>query len=217
MPDPVIHSTAILDEGLGPIVLGESCKIGPYVVLVGPLHILDNVKIGAHSVIGSEPEHRRAEALLEPVVIGSHTTIREHVVVNRGIVGDVQTSIGSGCYLMHGCHVGHNSVLENDVTLAPFVVLAGHSTIMVGATLGIGVGTHQHSTVGSYAMVGMGVQVQRDVNPGLTMAAIPARWLGRNNLGMRRNQVTQEQLYSESQRFSKASKRPKVVEEGDPQ
>jgi UDP-N-acetylglucosamine acyltransferase len=179
----------ILDETRGRVHIGEGCTIASSAVLVGPLRIGARCRISHGVVIGEDGEHRsRASAGI--ITIGDGCTIREHVVIQRGLEGDDDrgwgTHVGSGALLMHGCHVAHDCLVGDGVTMSPSVVLGGHTVVGDWATLGIGAATHQRVTIGGLAMVGMGAVVLRDVWPCRTVVGIPARDVGENVVGLAR-------------------------------
>jgi UDP-N-acetylglucosamine acyltransferase len=168
---PAIHPTAVLE---GDVVVGAGASIGAFCLLRGPIEIGAGARLGAHCAIGTEAEHRRKPSR-GAVRIGARAVLGDHVVVTRG-TGERDTSIGAGSYVMGHGHLCHDVVLEEDVTLAPGVVLAGYVRVHRGATLGAGARAHQHTTIGGYAMIGMGAVVTRDVAPLCLAAGVPARF-----------------------------------------
>jgi UDP-N-acetylglucosamine acyltransferase len=167
-----VHATAVLE---GDVRLGEGATVGAFSYLRGPIVVGAGTHIGVHCVIGTDGEHK-TRAPSGVIAIGAHTIIRELTVIQRG-TGDRDTTIGDGCYIMDHCHVAHDVVIADGVTLSPNVVLGGHTRVHEGATVGIGAITHQFSTVGAYAMIGMGAIVTRDVPPFCLVAGNPARFL----------------------------------------
>jgi UDP-N-acetylglucosamine acyltransferase len=167
-----VHPTAVLE---GDVILGDDVVVGAMAYLKGPIVIGEETSIGVGCVIGTEGEHKtRPPAGV--IRIGKRSTIRELTVIQRG-TGDRDTSIGDDCYLMDHCHIAHDSVVHDGVTISPNVVFAGHTHVHEGATVGISVVTHQFSTIGAFAMVGMGSVITRDVQPFCVVAGNPARFL----------------------------------------
>lgn len=124
-----VHDTAIIGPG---VELGEDNVVGPYAVVTGPCRIGDRNWIGAHAVIGAAAEIRGREPGLPwggetvdlGVEVGDDTTLREFTTVHTGTVR--VTRVGSRCYVMNKVHVGHDSLIGDDVTLAASATLAGH-------------------------------------------------------------------------------------------
>lgn len=170
-PSAQIHPTAVLD---GEITIGADAIVGAYVVLQGPVVVGARSRIYPGCVLGTEPEHRRAGPQGR-VLIGEATVLREHCVIHRG-TGSRETTIGSRCYVMNQVYVGHDGLVEDDVTLSAHVALAGNVQILQGANLGMSVTVHQHSVIGAYAMVGMSAVVTRDIPPFCLVAGNPARF-----------------------------------------
>jgi len=70
--------------------------------------------------------------------------------------------------------------------------------------------THQKTTIGAYAMIGMGSVVVRDVPVGVKVVGNPARMIGMNEVGLERSGVTSEELLAEDERFERLSERGMV-------
>ncbi len=178
-----VHPTAVIT---GDVEFLGRAEVGAHVYLEGPLLIEDGVKIYPGCVIGCRAESYGEGTSDAPIHIGAGTVLREKVVIQRSLSGGRPTSIGENCYIMDGCHVAHDCRVDDEVTMAPKVVLGGHSTIMFRANLGIGSMTHQFVTVGAYAMVGMGSVVIHDIRPGAKVCGSPAEIYGKNDFGLRK-------------------------------
>ena len=166
-----VHPSAVL---VGDVDLAADVSVGPFCYLQGPLVVGAGTRIYPHCVIGTEGEHK-TRVPAGTIRIGAGVTIREHVVIQRG-TGDHDTEVQDGCYVMDHCHIAHDVLVEREVTLSPNVTLGGHTHVLFGATIGIGAMTHQFSTVGAYAMIGMGAVVTRDVPPFCLVVGNPARF-----------------------------------------
>jgi UDP-N-acetylglucosamine acyltransferase len=196
-----IHPTAVIGEG---VELGEDNVIGPYTVILGPARIGDGNWIGPHVTIGTPGEDRGgphpvawAEAPAgDPaadghgVVVGDRNRIREYVSIQQGTWRT--TTVGSDGYLLRGSHVGHDVVVDDQVTLACNVLLGGHTHVWSFANLGMGTVVHQGGRIGPGAMVGMGSAVRREVGAFTISVGNPARVTGVNQVGLDRRGVSEE-------------------------
>ena len=185
--DNSIHPTAIV----GPNVkMGKGNYVGPYCILSGHIEIGDDNKFLAHVSVGLPPQHRgfaiEVDKLEEKgtVKIGSRNIFHEYVTIHQP--WHELTSIGSDCFLMAYAHVPHDAILEDSITMANNVQIGGHSILMKGCTIGLSACIHQFSVIGSYAMVGMGSVVGKNVIPFNTYAGSGPKRLGINEVGMKR-------------------------------
>jgi UDP-N-acetylglucosamine acyltransferase len=195
----VIHPTAVIGDSVS---LGKGNFIGPYTVIEGKTLIGDNNWFGSHTVIGTPPEHREYhdpnnhKTFSGSVIIGSNNVFKEHFSVALPTSKE-KTVIGSHCFFMHGSHVGHDCEVKDEVTLAPYVVLAGFVKVGSAATLGIGTAIHQKCIVGGLAMVGMNSTVIENILPLRLVAGSPARTIKINSIGMQRKGILDEPRISE--------------------
>ena len=184
-----VSTSAFIGPG---VELGVGVSVGPFAVLVGPTRIGDHVRIGPGAHVGGAPEIasvRQNDAWAgdldhHEVRIGSHSVLRDHVVVHHGSVRP--TTIGDGCQVFSRVYVAHDVHVGDGVTLSAGVSLGGHVTVRARANLGLNVSVHQRRVVGGLAMVGMGTPVVRDVPPFATVYGVPARVQGVNRFGMER-------------------------------
>ncbi len=187
----LIHSTAIIGPNVS---LGYNNYIGPNSVILGNTEIGDENWVGPNVVIGTPPEHRGINThrfLIDQPVgkvkIGNMNVIRENSVIQMP-TGET-TAIGNECYLMDGVHLGHDVVIQNNVTVAPKVTFAGHVFVQNGATIGIGVAVHQFRVIGALSMVGMNSSVTMHVKPFSTYAGSPARYIKPNSIGLAKSGI----------------------------
>lgn len=162
-------------------------KIGTGNIIYHGVTIGKNVEIGdsnviyPYAVIGTDPEHKSFFGKeTKGVKIGVGNVIREFVTINSGTFQD--TLIGSNCWLLRGSHVGHDSVIEDLVTLSCNVLIGGESQVCEGANLGLGAAVHQRSIIGHYSMIGMNsvVPKTREVLPLMKYAGSPIEHIGKN-------------------------------------
>ena len=193
-----IHDQSSVDNRRGAVIVHPGAIVEVGARLCGPVTLMSGVHVFPGSVIGCEAEHRHAASDWQtPLVIGARTIVREHCVIQRGIMHSGahdaifdQTRIAEGVYLMAHSHVAHNCQIEADATISTHAVLGGHVRVMQGAFLGLNSAVHQRCVVGSYALVGMGSVVIGHVAPGTKVAGVPARHLGANTIGLERAGVS---------------------------
>ncbi len=89
-------------------------------------------------------------------------------------------------------HVAHDCVLEEHVTLANSVQLAGHVHIEEHATVGGSSPIHQFVRIGRYAFIGGGSRVPQDVPPYTRAAGNPLKLYGINTIGLTRAGLSPE-------------------------
>jgi UDP-N-acetylglucosamine acyltransferase len=184
-----IHKTAIIDRRAeladrvvvgpyavvdGPAVIGAGTSIGPHAVLEGAVTLGEGCRVFSHAVLGTIPQDLKFEGEESDLTIGSGTTIREFVTVNRGTKASGTTRVGNNCLLMAYSHVAHDCALGDNVVLANCATVAGHVAI------------------GEYAYIGGMSRVSQDIIPyGLT-ASDPTRVVGINVIGLQRRGIPAE-------------------------
>jgi UDP-N-acetylglucosamine acyltransferase len=188
-PTAKVHPTAIIE---GDVTIGARTVIDPYCYIKGPVEIGEDNHLYPFVVIGTEPEHT-SKPPVGTIVIGHKNTLHAYTLVSRGI-GDRDTRIGDGCFLMDHVHLSHDTVLGNGVTVAHNVVFAGHTRVHDNANIGVNAIFHQFTTVGSYAMIGMGSVVTKDVPPFAMVSGCPAKFMRFNARGVQRAGVEPSEL-----------------------
>lgn len=204
-----VHPTAIIaaEATLHPTVrVGAYATIGPHVsigenTVVGPhCHIEGNTTIGADNKlspfvsIGCPPQDIKFGGETTFIRIGSGNHFREFVTIHLGEGAGTTTIIGDHNLLMAYVHIAHNCVVGNHVIMANCATLAGHVKVGDRAVLGGFSGIHQFCQVGSMVMIGGMTKVTKDVPPYIKIDGNPARVIGLNTVGLKRNGVPKESV-----------------------
>jgi acetyltransferase-like isoleucine patch superfamily enzyme len=71
-------------------------------------------------------------------------------------------AIGANVTLWSGNHIGHHSIIEDDVFLASHVVVSGGVRIGQGSFVGVNVTIRDHVTIGKKCVLGAGAVVLED-------------------------------------------------------
>jgi UDP-N-acetylglucosamine acyltransferase len=145
--------------------LGPGCRLGPRVALRGPATIGAGNVFHPNVAVGGEPQDLQPPAPDGRIEIGDGNVFREAVTVHRPKRPGGVTRIGDRNRLHFASHVGHDSVLGNEVILCTFAVLGGHTVVEDGAWIeGLG-GTHQFVTVGRWSWSRSHIPITEDVPP----------------------------------------------------
>jgi UDP-N-acetylglucosamine acyltransferase len=202
-----IHPTATIDPTaeigddveIGPYtVVGEEAVIGrgtrlrPHVVIEPYVTIGAGCDIFSGAVLGGIPQDRKFHGEKSYLKIGDDNIIREHVTIHRAAGAGEDTLIGDNNLIMAYCHIGHNCVLGNGITMASFTGISGHALIEDQANFGGYVGVHQFVRVGRLAMIGGISKVVQDVPPFMMADGRPCEVVGLNVRGLRRSAVSNQ-------------------------
>lgn len=191
-----IDPTAVIadDVEIGPFsVIGPRCRIGPGCRLHNNVTLHANVELGAANeiypgaVVGGIPQDKKYAGEESCVVIGSRNVIRENVTIHSGTkLGKGRSVIGDRNLIMAGCHIAHDCIVEDDVTMANNVLLGGHVRVERFASFGGLAAVHHFVTIGQHAFVGGLTRVSQDVPPYMLVEGNPSRIWTINRVGLRR-------------------------------
>lgn len=207
-----VHPTAAIDPkaALGPgvevgpyavigpeVILGKDVRIHSHAVLTGKTEIGEGCEIYPFAVLGAPPQDKKYRGEESRLVVGAHTTIREHVTMNGGTEGGGNiTRVGSHCLFLAGAHVAHDCRIGDHVILVNNATLAGHVTVEDHAILGGLSAVHQWVRIGAYAFIGGMSGVENDVIPFGMALGNRASLAGLNIVGLKRHGFDREQIHS---------------------
>ena len=139
------------------------------------------VGIGAGAV-RRDIDARLAAAGLTPVVlvhpmatVGADNRIADGCILAAGARVTTNITLGRHTHLHVNSTVGHDSTLGDFVSVFPGATVSGSVTLGDGVTIGTGANVLPGLTVGEGAFVGAGAVVTSDVEPGTTVAGVPAK------------------------------------------
>jgi UDP-N-acetylglucosamine acyltransferase len=197
--DVEIGPFSVIEAG---VKIGAGTKIASNVLICRGTTIGRNNRIGHGTVIGTLPQYIGFDESLETTVeIGDNNTIREYVTINRGTEHNLKTVMGSNCYIMTYCHLGHDCELGNNITMANGVNLGGH--VIVEDYVGIGGMTpaHQFCRIGAHSFIGGGLLITKDVPPYILAMGSPLTFGGLNRVGLSRRGYDKEKLKKVKQAY----------------
>ena len=148
--DGVTHAAVAIGDNHARLRIGQELEAMGFQLpaLVHPAATVSaNVRLDAGSVVF-------AGAIINPA-----TTIGRCAIVNTAASVDHDCTVGDGAHVGPGAHI------------------AGWVTVGAGALVGVGAAVRPRITIGRDAIVGAGAAVISDVEPGTTVAGVPARVL----------------------------------------
>ena len=206
-----IHPTAAVDPRAK---IANSCEVGPYCV-IGPevelgerCHLHSHVAMDGRTTIGSDnkffpfcsiglaPQDISYKGEATRLEIGDHNEIREYVTINRATAkGDGVTRVGSHNLIMAYTHIAHDCRVGNHIIMANAATLGGHVTVEDWATVGALCPVHHFVRIGTYAFIGGGTTITRDVLPfSKTSAERGTHAYGLNAVGLERRGFTKDRI-----------------------
>lgn len=108
-------------------------------------------------------------------VIVPSATLRYGSVVMPGALIQSEARIGCGVVINSGVIIEHNCVIDDYVLIGSGSVLGGGVTVGYRSLIGVGCVVKPGVTIGADAVIGAGSVVIKDVEPGATVAGVPAK------------------------------------------
>ena len=197
-PSAVVSADARLGAGVdvgpgavieGNVEIGDGTRLGPYAVIREFTRIGRDNTIDAHAVIGGLAQHTGYDGSETWVVIGDNNVFREYVTINRPYEPGAETRVGSNCFFMACAHVGHDTIVGDNVILTNNATLAGHVEVGRNVVMGGMAAAHQFTRIGPFCMVAGFIPLRKDALPSSTIGGTPVRHFKLNSLGLKRNGI----------------------------
>ena len=176
--------------------LGNRCQVDPGAIVgyrphrplgKGTLVVGDEALIMAGAILYTHTVIGRRASIGHYAIIREENRIGDDVNVWGYSVIDYGCYIGDRVKIHHHCYVAQHSTIEDEVFIAPGVILAndkypGQGTprlegprICVGAQVGINVSVTPGAIIGAHALIGSGSVVTQEIPPYAIAYGNPAR------------------------------------------
>jgi UDP-N-acetylglucosamine acyltransferase len=140
------------------------------------------VEVGAYSVIGGAAEIKKQRQLRHgKVIIESKTIIREHVTIHSSRNRHGTTYIGKGCYIQAHAHIGHDCQIGDNVIIACYACVGGHTLINDHANLALHTVTHPRTYIKEGTILGCNSFAKGILEPWSVYVGSPAKRIKANN------------------------------------
>lgn len=206
----MIHQLAAVDKRAK---IGKNVVVEPFTTIAGDVHIEDGTWIGPNvtimdgarigkncrifpgTVISAIPQDLKFDGEDTQAIIGSGTTLRECVTINRGTKALGYTKVGDDCLIMATSHVAHDCILGNHVIVANGCGIAGHVEIGDYVVMGGLSAVQQFGKIGKHAMISGGSLIRKDIPPYVKVGREPISYAGINSVGLRRRGFTNDKIF----------------------
>lgn len=153
-----------------------------YRVLGGPEAIAAYPDACFASMAGRPPTELvppdRLVSIVDPSSMVSRTaTLGRGVVIYPHCYIGLNAKLADHCFMLAGCVVNHDVVLERAVTLSAGVTIAGTVHVGAGTYMGQACTVREKLRIGADCLIGMGAVVTKDVPENSVMVGNPARRL----------------------------------------
>jgi sugar O-acyltransferase (sialic acid O-acetyltransferase NeuD family) len=109
------------------------------------------------------------------VILTRRISFGEGIVIAAGCILTNQIHIGNHVHVNYDCTIGHDTSLEDFVTLSPGVHVSGNVMLREGCYVGTGAVIIEKKTIGAWSLIGAGSVVIADVPPNSVVVGNPAK------------------------------------------
>lgn len=114
--------------------------------------------------------------LIHPsVMMSEYVSIGKGSIICAGTVITTNVKLGESCIVNPNCFIGHDTVLDDFVSLMPGTNIAGEVIVGKGTYFGLNSAVINRITIGAWSTIGAGATVITDIPDGVVAAGVPAR------------------------------------------
>ena len=186
-----IHPFAFIDAN---VEIGDDCEIMPYASIISGTRMGKGNKVYQGAIVGADPQDFRWKEEPTYCFVGDNNTIREHVIINRGITSEGGTRIGNDTFILAKTHIGHDCHIVGRCVIGNGVTFGGNVEVDENVILSSNSIMHEGSKIGKWAMVKGGCRISGNVPPYVIVAHNPVMYYGVNAYVMRKGGFTNDEI-----------------------
>lgn len=123
-----------------------------------------------------EAGHRAATAVHPSATVGSNSTVGEGSIICAGTRITTNVNVGRHVHLNPNVTIGHDSTLQDFVSVNPAGNISGDCVISTRSLIGVNAAVLQQLTVGQDVVVGAAALVTKDVPDSVVVKGVPGKW-----------------------------------------
>ena len=122
--------------------------------------------------------------LIDPnAILGDDVRVGDGVFIGAGTIITTNIDIKDYVTINLSCTIGHDSVLESFVTVAPGVNISGNCNLNEGVDFGTNATIIQGKSVSEWSIVGAGSVVVKDIPSNVTVVGNPSKVIKEREVG----------------------------------
>lgn len=119
--------------------------------------------------------------------VGKGVEIGSGSIICAGALITTDIKVGEHVHVNIGCTIGHDTILEDFVTLSPGVSVSGNVQIGCGVEVGTRAAFIPSANVGQWSVIGAGTIVTKSLPPNVTAIGVPAKVIKHRHSGWHAN------------------------------
>jgi len=171
------HGTERIGQLLNGVPVISPDNVRQYLPNLYAVAAIGDPKIKERAVHEAESIRCQFATLIHPTVKYDRSTVKigPGSIICAGNVLTVNIIVSAHVIINLDCTVGHDTIIEDYVTISPGCHLSGYTTIRRCAFLGTGAVTIEKCEIGAGSIIGAGAVVVRNIPPGVTAVGVPAK------------------------------------------
>ncbi|RKZ38096.1 MAG: hypothetical protein DRQ49_15160 [Gammaproteobacteria bacterium] len=115
-------------------------------------------------------------SLISPLAtVAKSVKIGDGVYIGHNVLISIETKIGNNSIFNHGCVVGHDCLIQENVSIAPLVFLGGNVIIEENVMIGVRATIRQSVKIGHDSTIGMCSIIIKNIKANSSVLAMPSK------------------------------------------